>query len=76
MIHGSDSVESAQKELALWFSEGLVDNNPAMRGWVSAAHRRSVRGLGALAARDAGFLGSSGCTANRPLAAAASGGLW
>jgi hypothetical protein len=24
VIHGSDSVESAQKELALWFPEGVV----------------------------------------------------
>lgn len=26
IIHGSDCVENAQKELALWFPEGLVDN--------------------------------------------------
>ena len=30
----SDSVENAQKELALWFSEGLVDNTPVLRGQV------------------------------------------
>ena len=31
IIHGSDSVENAQKELALWFPEGLVDNVPVLR---------------------------------------------
>jgi len=30
IIHGSDSVENGQKELALWFSEGLVDNVPVL----------------------------------------------
>ncbi|KAI7844367.1 hypothetical protein COHA_002165 [Chlorella ohadii] len=34
VIHGSDSVENAQKELALWFSEGLVDNTPVLRGQI------------------------------------------
>lgn len=35
LIHGSDSPESAQKELALWFKpEELVDWNPACQGWV------------------------------------------
>lgn len=30
VIHGSDSVENGQKELALWFPEGLVDNVPML----------------------------------------------
>ncbi|PRW58976.1 Nucleoside diphosphate kinase 1 [Chlorella sorokiniana] len=34
VIHGSDSVENGQKELALWFSEGLVDNTPVLRGQI------------------------------------------
>ena len=34
IIHGSDSVESAQHELAMWFSEGLVDNTPVLRGQI------------------------------------------
>ena len=25
IIHGSDAVESAEKEIALWFKEGVVD---------------------------------------------------
>ena len=34
IIHGSDTVENAQKELALWFPEGLVDNVPVMLGQI------------------------------------------
>lgn len=35
IIHGSDSVESAQKEIALWFTEKEVVNwKPANEGWV------------------------------------------
>ena len=34
IIHGSDSVESAQKELAMWFPEGLVDNTPVLRSQI------------------------------------------
>ncbi|EFN57706.1 hypothetical protein CHLNCDRAFT_30376 [Chlorella variabilis] len=30
VIHGSDSVESAERELGLWFPEGLVDNTPVL----------------------------------------------
>lgn len=30
IIHGSDAPESAQKEIALWFPEGLVDFNPVL----------------------------------------------
>ena len=30
----SDTVENAQKELALWFSEGLVDNVPVLRSQI------------------------------------------
>lgn len=35
ILHGSDAVESAQKEIALWFGEKeLVDWTPANEGWV------------------------------------------
>ena len=36
IIHGSDSVESAEKEIALWFSkkEELVDWTPAAYKYV------------------------------------------
>ncbi len=34
IIHGSDSVENAQKEIALWFPEGLVDHVPVTLGQV------------------------------------------
>lgn len=34
VIHGSDSVESAQRELALWFPEGLATNPFTVKGWV------------------------------------------
>ena len=35
VIHGSDSVENAQKEIALWFPEdsSLVNWTPATTGW-------------------------------------------
>lgn len=28
IIHGSDAVESAKREIALWFPDGLADNKP------------------------------------------------
>lgn len=35
MVHGSDSPESAERELALWFSDGeLVDHTPTLNQWV------------------------------------------
>jgi len=35
IIHGSDSVESANKEIALWFNpQDLVDWSPATNVWV------------------------------------------
>lgn len=34
ICHGSDSVEAAQKELALWFPEGLQSNNMMGETWV------------------------------------------
>ncbi|GME96915.1 unnamed protein product [[Candida] boidinii] len=35
IIHGSDSVENAQKEIGLWFkTEELVDYKPTMIGWI------------------------------------------
>jgi nucleoside-diphosphate kinase len=34
-MHGSDAVESANKEIALWFKpEELVSWQPANEGWV------------------------------------------
>lgn len=34
IIHGSDSAESAKKEIELWFPEGLVEWTPAASSWV------------------------------------------
>ncbi|KIZ07861.1 nucleoside-diphosphate kinase [Monoraphidium neglectum] len=34
VIHGSDTVENAQKEIALWFGESLVDWTPAAKPWI------------------------------------------
>jgi nucleoside-diphosphate kinase len=35
LIHGSDSAESAQRELALFFKpEELLEWNPALQGWI------------------------------------------
>ncbi|KAG8251747.1 hypothetical protein J6590_072938 [Homalodisca vitripennis] len=35
IIHGSDSVESANKEIALWFDEkDLVSWTPACQAWI------------------------------------------
>ncbi|KAJ3656282.1 hypothetical protein Zmor_015369 [Zophobas morio] len=35
ILHGSDSVESANKEIALWFTEKeLISWQPAAEGWV------------------------------------------
>lgn len=35
VCHGSDSVESATKEIGLWFKkEELVDYKPALHGWI------------------------------------------
>lgn len=34
IIHGSDAIDSANKEIALWFSENeLVDRIPAIHNW-------------------------------------------
>ncbi|KAG6542255.1 hypothetical protein Mapa_016383 [Marchantia paleacea] len=35
VIHGSDAVESARKEIALWFPEGLVEWRSAMHSWIN-----------------------------------------
>ncbi len=35
IIHGSDSVESADKEIALWFPEGLQSNKVMGEQWVN-----------------------------------------
>ncbi|KAG5353346.1 Nucleoside diphosphate kinase B [Termitomyces sp. T112] len=34
IIHGSDSVESAEKEIKLWFPEGLTQYNSALESWI------------------------------------------
>lgn len=34
IIHGSDSVESAKREIELWFPEGLADYKPTIGPWV------------------------------------------
>ncbi|KAJ3681796.1 hypothetical protein LUZ60_014369 [Juncus effusus] len=34
VIHGSDAVESAQKEIALWFPEGLSEWRSEMHPWI------------------------------------------
>eukprot|EP01024_Parvocaulis_polyphysoides_P002201 TRINITY_DN106_c0_g1_i1.p2 TRINITY_DN106_c0_g1~~TRINITY_DN106_c0_g1_i1.p2 ORF type:complete len:155 (+),score=29.65 TRINITY_DN106_c0_g1_i1:79-543(+) len=34
IIHGSDAVESANREIALWFPEGLSSYTQTMRPWV------------------------------------------
>jgi nucleoside-diphosphate kinase len=34
VCHGSDSVESAEKEIALWFPEGITEWNSSNDEWV------------------------------------------
>jgi len=34
VCHGSDSVESAEQEIALWFPEGVVQYTSALETWV------------------------------------------
>ncbi|KAF9050751.1 nucleoside diphosphate kinase [Hymenopellis radicata] len=34
ICHGSDAVESAEKEIALWFPEGVVQYTSAMENWI------------------------------------------
>ena len=35
IVHGSDSVESAERELSLWFSEEeILEWTPAMKEWI------------------------------------------
>ena len=37
VIHGADSIESAAKEIALWFSDGdelVNDWEPALQSWI------------------------------------------
>ncbi|KAL9259492.1 Nucleoside diphosphate kinase 1-like protein [Drosera capensis] len=34
VIHGSDSVESARKEIALWFPEGIADWQSSLHSWI------------------------------------------
>uniref|UniRef100_A0A1D1ZDU4 Nucleoside diphosphate kinase n=1 Tax=Anthurium amnicola TaxID=1678845 RepID=A0A1D1ZDU4_9ARAE len=35
VIHGSDSVESARKEIALWFPEGIVEWQSSLHPWIN-----------------------------------------
>lgn len=34
VIHGSDAVESAKKEIALWFPDGAVDWQSSLHSWI------------------------------------------
>ncbi len=34
ICHGSDSVESAEREISLWFSEGLVQYASHSQSWI------------------------------------------
>lgn len=34
IIHGSDAVESAQKEIALWFPSGVAHYATALAPWI------------------------------------------
>ncbi|PFH52357.1 hypothetical protein AMATHDRAFT_140078 [Amanita thiersii Skay4041] len=34
ICHGSDSVENAEKEIALWFPEGVVQYTAALESWI------------------------------------------
>jgi nucleoside-diphosphate kinase len=34
ICHGSDAVESAEKEIALWFPEGVCDWSSHSQGWI------------------------------------------
>ncbi|GMH21634.1 hypothetical protein Nepgr_023476 [Nepenthes gracilis] len=34
VIHGSDSVESARKEIALWFPEGIISWQSSLNQWI------------------------------------------
>ncbi|KAJ7046573.1 nucleoside diphosphate kinase [Mycena alexandri] len=34
ICHGSDSVESAEKEIKLWFPEGVVQYTSALESWI------------------------------------------
>lgn len=35
ICHGSDSIENADKEIALWFGESeIVDSESAMKDWI------------------------------------------
>ncbi|VDB97659.1 unnamed protein product [Peniophora sp. CBMAI 1063] len=34
ICHGSDAVESAEKEIALWFPEGIVQYESAQAAWI------------------------------------------
>ena len=36
LVHGSDSAESAERELALWFPNGTVDWEPCTTPWLDA----------------------------------------
>lgn len=35
VCHGSDSIESAEREIALWFPEGLLDYKTHSDDWIN-----------------------------------------
>ena len=38
LVHGSDSEESAERELALWFQEGeILEWHPVLKEWIDPA---------------------------------------
>jgi nucleoside-diphosphate kinase len=34
IIHGSDAVKSAQREIAMWFPDGVAENVSALKEWI------------------------------------------
>ena len=34
VIHGSDTVDNAKSEIALWFPEGVVEWTPVAKPWI------------------------------------------
>ncbi|CAK9149410.1 unnamed protein product [Ilex paraguariensis] len=34
VIHGSDSVENAKKEIALWFPDGVTEWQSSLHSWI------------------------------------------
>lgn len=44
LIHASDSAESAERELAMWFPEGLLDYERQIETWTYSPDERSADG--------------------------------